>query len=363
MTRARSEQIDPARPGAYHIISRCVRRAFLCGDDAEHRRAWLETGLRTHTKAYAVDVLTFAVMSTHLHVVVRTDPERAQAWSPREVVERWGIIFPKVDKETGESGPWEAAEVDRRASDTAWVEERRERLTSVSWFMRILKQRIARRANREDGVTGHFWEGRFHSVPLLDDAAVVSCMAYVDLNPIRAKMATTPEASNHTGVQHRIDARQVYRKASAILEQAEQERKQTGATTIDPELIARAEQARADGPEHDLWIAPALSATDNQVTLDDYLRLLDATGRILATGKRGQIPEHLKPILERLQIDVDSWLDVMLSHGKFLGTAVGALVNLVKEAGRRGLKWIADRTRIHKDRRKRAPPELEPATG
>ncbi|MFW5882367.1 MAG: TetR family transcriptional regulator [Planctomycetota bacterium] len=114
-------------------------------------------------------------------MVVRTDPARVCDWSAREVAERWGIVFPKVDPETGETGPWDETEVDRRASDPVWVETRRERLASVSWFMRIFKQRIARRANREDGVTGHFWEGRFQSAPLLDDAAVVSCMAYVDL--------------------------------------------------------------------------------------------------------------------------------------------------------------------------------------
>lgn len=363
MTQARCTIIDPARPGAYHLVSRCVRRAFLCGDTAEHRRQWLENGLRTHASAFAVDVLTFAIMSNHFHVVVRTAPQQAQTWSPREVVARWGIIFPKIDPETGESGPWEPAEVDRCAQDPTWVETRRARLASVSWFMRILKQRIARRANREDGVTGHFWEGRFTSVPLLDDAAVVSCMAYVDLNPIRASMATTPETSDHTGIQRRIDTRQVHHTAGAILAQAEQERAATGATTIDPTLIARAEQARADGPEHKLWIAPARTATNNQVTLDDYLELVDHTGRLLKAGKRGQIPQHLKPILERLQIDVDSWLDVMLSHGKFLGTAVGALVNLITEAGRRGIRWITDKTRIHHDRRNRAPPTPEPATG
>ena len=119
MTIARSAIIDPTRPGAYHIISRCVRRAFLCGDEAEHRRAWLEHSLSIFSRAFAVDVLVqflasshprctagtaslargspstpvegyrrampvlaFAIMSNHFHVVVRTDPERVQPWSP-----------------------------------------------------------------------------------------------------------------------------------------------------------------------------------------------------------------------------------------------------------------------------------------
>jgi len=171
-----------------------------------------------------------------------------------------------------------------------------------------------------------------------------------------------PCKQDSTGVQLRIDARQIHRKASAVLTQANNERTATGATSITPALLARAKQAHANGPEHGIWIAPALRATANQVTLNDYLELVDQTGRIIKTGKRGQIPAHLKPILERLQIDVDSWLNVMFSHGKFLGTAVGALINLVTEATRRGIQWIADKTRIHQDRRKRPLPKLEPAT-
>ena len=214
--------------------------------------------------------------------------------------------------------------------------------------MRLLKQRIARRANAEDKVTGHFWEGRFHSVALLDDAAVVSCMAYVDLNPIRAAIATTPETSDYTGIQRRIEARQEHRKAQAVLAQAPQQ--------VDL-LVAETARRRADqGPEHGLWIAPCLKATAGQLDVDAYLELVDQTGRLLRGDKRGHIPAHLAPILERLHIDVATWLDVMRSRGRFLGSAVGAVIHLVSEATRRGLKWITDTTGIHRDRRQRATP-------
>ncbi len=204
---------------------------------------------------------------------------------------------------------------------------------------------------------------RFQSVPLLDQAAIVSCMAYVDLNPIRAKMASTPEASEHTGVQQRILSRQSFRKAKALCEHAERERAGTGCTTVDPATLAEAQYRVEQGPEHGIWLAPALSACDNQLRLDDYLELVDQTGRIIASGKRGSIPPHLAPILRRLQIDVDAWLDVMRGRSHFLGTAVGALARLVSEATRRGVKWIAEKTRIHRDRRGRAPPAVDPALG
>jgi hypothetical protein len=130
-------------------------------------------------------------MSNHLHIVVRTRPELTAGWTAREVAERWGVLFPCIDEATGEPGPWPDDAVLAYANDGEWVETRRARLASCSWFMRLIKQRIARKANKEDKVTGHFWEGRFQSVVLLDDAAVIACMAYVDLNPIRAQMITS----------------------------------------------------------------------------------------------------------------------------------------------------------------------------
>ena len=118
--------------------------------------------------------------------------------------------------------------------------------------MKVMKERIARRANREDGCTGSFWQGRFTSVALLDQAAVIACMAYVDLNPIRAKQAETPETSLLTSVHDRIAARQAHRIASGIL---------TRTIADDPMGRCASLGAPIPGPEAGLWIAPLAACT------------------------------------------------------------------------------------------------------
>lgn len=330
MPLPRCRLVDDERPGAFHVISRCVRRAYLCGDRAEHRRAWVRDLIHQAAGAFAVDVLAYAVMSNHLHIVLLTDPARVAGWTPIEVATRWASAHPR----TGPDGcpqVWSHAEIAERAADPAWIETIRMRLRSLSWFMKCVKERLARRANRDDGCTGHFWEGRFQSVPLLDQAAVIAAMAYVDLNPIRAAMAETPEASDYTSVQDRCAARQEHRAALRV-----------------PAL-----SAAAPTPESGLWIASIVRATIDQpdgcaftaaITLDDYLTLVDETGRIVRGDKRGAIPANLAPILDRLRIDLDAWVSLMRSGGHFGLGSFGALASRAREALRRGAKWIIDTT-------------------
>ncbi len=203
MTYARAHLVDTDNGGFYHCISRCVRRGWLCGEDSvsghsyEHRRAWVEARILLLAEIFAIEVFGYAVMSNHYHLVVEVQPQRLALWSDEQTVQRW------LRLSTTHSEP-----DDNRASaillDAERVSRIRERLGSLSWFMRYLNEPIARQANREDGCTGRFWEGRFKSIALLDEAAIVACMAYVDMNPIRAKIAKCVEDASHTSVHRRI---------------------------------------------------------------------------------------------------------------------------------------------------------------
>ena len=210
MTKSRKSLISLEATPYYHCVSRCVRRAFLCGEDHhtgksyEHRRAWLEDKLLSLPKVFAIDIAAYAIMSNHYHVVLHIDADKAKAWSDVEVVERWHRLFNGTHHSRKFLNNEKLLSAERHKLQEN-IDQWRLRLHNISWFMKVLNESIAREANDEDKCTGHFWEGRFKSQALLDEAALAACMAYVDLNPIRAAMAKTPEKSDHTSVKKRCD--------------------------------------------------------------------------------------------------------------------------------------------------------------
>jgi len=178
----------------YHCVSRCVRCAFLCGEDAhsrksyEHRRQWIRDRIGELEAVFAVDVCAYAVMSNHYYVVLHVDRAQAQAWNATEVISRWQQLFPghTLAEQFVEGRPLSRPD---RQLVAALVDEWRNRLMDISWHMRCLNEFIARQADQEDQFTGRFWEGRFKSQALLDEKALAARLAYVDLNPVRASMA------------------------------------------------------------------------------------------------------------------------------------------------------------------------------
>lgn len=306
MPRARKHLVCLSETPYYHVSSRCVRRAFLCGVDHysgksyEHRRAWVEDRIRVLCSLFSIDVCAYAVMSNHYHLVVRLDPEATNAWSDDQVLSRWTSLFrgPLLLQRRRAGASLSAAE---RDAVTSIAKVYRSRLGSLSWFMKCLNEPIARRANAEDGCSGHFWEARFHSQPLASERALLTAMAYVDLNPVRAKIATTPERSHYTSIRARIRAIDektiVATSVARLLRRGELHHFETPIRLLMPFAGERPDSERSDQ-----------SAATLPIRKQDYLALVDITGRVVVTGKRGRIDSGVKRILVRLGFSSDDWL-------------------------------------------------------
>ncbi len=355
---ARREIVDRSQVGAYHCIARCVRRAFLCGEDPhtkrnfDHRKDWIRDRLEELAGAFAVDVLGFAVMDNHLHVMLRNRPDVAASYADEEVARRWRSVFSKRRDRKGAAEEYDELALAALLSDAEALAERRKRLANISWFMRALCEPIALRANAEDRVTGRFWEGRFKCQALLDEAALLACSMYVDLNLIRAGVADTPETSQHTGAFERIAARLEAAAAESKLSEKELgcqptcceaqpvPRRRDDWLSPIPESDARhgSEPAKSTRRASDRGFLP--------LSLDDYLALLDWTGRQLRAGKRGAIPAHLQPILERLSINAGGWVETLCHLGRRFHRVIGRAESLAARARARacGHSWYQGET-------------------
>ncbi len=240
MTVARSQLVDVSVTRYYHCISRCVRRAFLCGEGFEHRKQWIEDRLETLAGCLAVSVCGFSVMDNHLHVLVRLDADDDSSWSAEEVIRRWIMAYPPKTAK-GEEIEITQAWIDHCAKDEKRVELLRERLGSLGWFMKALKEPLARMANKEDECKGTFWESRYKSIAILDEEALLTTCAYIDLNPVAAGIAAAPETSQHTSVRRRVQ------HAKAIGKLAELKAAESG-SVVGSRVAGEVEQ--------DLWLCP-----------------------------------------------------------------------------------------------------------
>jgi REP element-mobilizing transposase RayT len=350
MTKPRSILVSLADTPWYHVVNRCVRRAFLCGEDVhtgknhDHRRAWIVDRVKQLAGVFAIDVAAYAVMSNHYHLVLRVDAGRAQGWSNEEVLRRWTQLFdgPVLVQRllSGQGGDMDQATLN--AIDE-WTATYRSRLSDISWFMRILNETVARQANAEDQVTGRFWEGRFKSQALLDEQAILTAMAYVDLNPIRAQMAETPEASGHTSVAERMAAlkpgHEKAPKAKTNCKSATITNLPVGVTSI---LTLHQEAHLAALPLQPLLTFDGTSRLRAAIpfSFEDYLELIECTGRCLHPGKRGQMNAQVPKLLQRLGIEPERFVDCATDLMKQFGSAVGAPAHLVELCAQRQVKYL-----------------------
>lgn len=342
MAQPRYAQVDLKETPWYHVVSRCVRRAYLCGVDHvtgqsyEHRRDWLESRIQQLAAIFTIDIAAYAIMHNHYHIVVRVDNERVADLSTQEIIQRWTrlyagplIVQRYLSDHREQMSQGELLQVDKLADGY------RQRLCDLSWFMKNLNEHISRRANAEENVKGHFWESRYKCQALLDEPALLAAMAYVDLNPIRAAIAEAPEDSEFTSVRQRVQDLRCHSvdTPSAELDPAEP-------APVVP-VIDRQSSSNVLPAAFLLPFGPTESLpTSIPFAFDDYLQLLDTVGRAVHPAKRGVIPATRPAILQRLGISTEAFIEHADQFLQRFGHTVGAPGRLVELAAARNVRYL-----------------------
>jgi hypothetical protein len=344
MALPRSTYVKDGTVGVFHCFCRCVRRAFLCGFDPvtqrdfSHRKTWLVDRLRQLADIFAIEVCAYAVMENHYHTVLRTRPDIVATWSDREIATRWLSLFPHYNRKKHAVDPPTDKQISDLADRTERIAELRKRLSSLSWFMGRLNEFIARAANKEDDIKGRYWESRFRCLGLLDIAAIAACMVYVDLNPIRAGLAATPEESDFTSIQERILEWQREMLTHGSVPGGDMQNLDDVSSVI-PKPIPLDSTGRSVS-----WLCPIQSDFQRQgilqMTETEYFHLVDQSGRILRSGKRGAIDAALSPILLRISVKPEAWIDTISHFGSRFRLAAGLLSSLRIFADQLGRRWL-----------------------
>lgn len=346
----RKDIVPKGAVGVYHCWNRCVQSAFLCGSDHatgtdfDYRRDWIEQTEQVLAGLFAVEVAFHAEMANHIHLIVRTRPDVAEDWDDHDVVRRWLIITKLKRNGSEQTVEPSEAEMNKELNRPDRVDQLRRRLADISWFMGTLCENISRRCNRESNRTGAFWEHRFDCRNLADEAAILICGIYVDLNQIRAEEALSPEQSHHTSAYNRIKGlrQRQDKNYQGLLKVATSPLPDAWLCelTLNSEYETLASHPRCSrGP----WRASDKGLLP--ISVEKYLELLDWTGRQVRADKPGAIPESLAPILDRLGIKRSVWLDAVESFDAWFGLAVGSVEAVTAVAKRVGRRWFQGKRR------------------
>lgn len=299
MTVARSQLVDVALTPWYHVVSKTVRGAFLLAEGKTDRKAWIENRLRDLVGIFAIEAAGFAVLDNHLHLLVKLEPHRVDEWSDENVVRRWGRLFPPRDRDRKPldvSNSW----VKQKVSDANFVLKCRQRLRDLGWFMKCLKEPLARMANKHDECQGAFWQSRYKSIAVLDEAALLATCAYIDLNPVAAGIAKFPEKSKHTSIKARVQNCAENGRLDDL-----QAAKQGSFAALK----------KARGIETGLWLCPIEDRRNDGIkrsgllegfSLGSYLQLIDYTSRLIRRQK-ARVTDQVASLLDRVGTTKDFW--------------------------------------------------------
>lgn len=272
-----------------------------------------------------IDLLGYAFMGNHVHLVLRVRPDRVKAWSDAEVARHALAVLPVRSGPAMEPLAVTPAIIDRYSSNKRWLADQRERLSSPSWLLRLVKQEIARRANAEDGCAGHFWEKRFTTVELLDAAAVLACMVYVDLNPWRASLVRDPTSAAFTSIRHRAVRSRGEGRADPEADDRD----------LGVRLVALPNCAPADSLSREL---PGWSITELE-----YVDLVQETARLTNKSGRSAVGTALDTIRE-MGFEADAWSKTMSRGGAMSGSVIGSPESRARWCRKTDQRWAADKS-------------------
>jgi hypothetical protein len=299
----------------------------LTGKDHTHRRQWFIHRLQLLVSCFAIDVCFDAILSNHFHLILRTNPRLVKRMGNWEVARRWLRVYPgKRVLDENWIEPTEK-QIEALVADKEKLARVRKKLANVSCFMAALSEYIARRANAEDDCDGRFFSGRFGSREIMHEAGLLVGGLYVDLQLVHAGEAQTPESSVYTSAWFRIQSRQTSAKDS---------RSQANDSWLAPLTL----QADHLG---DVPCTSGKRASDKgllSMPFDEYLQLLDWSGRQLRANKRGAIPNHLAPILQRLGIEEKELLDTLEDFPRLFRRLVGRAEQILERAQEVGRRWM-----------------------
>ncbi len=358
----RSKRSDLWRPdeiAVVHCVQWCGRGAFLAGFDPasgrDHRarRDWIRHRLQALASVFAVDVLAFAIMPDHLHVVLRTRPDQVANWGGEETARRWLSVFPGRRTDAPFAPPTEKA-IQLLADDALKLSQTQGRLSDISWFMRALSEPIARMANRQESARGAFWEGRFKAQRITDPFGALACAAYVDLNPLRAGLARSPGDDPGTGAFVRLQESASDRSASrAVISDvpAGSSPVATGAITrpdrrpwLAPIVIGEDAWPTTAGaaPSKSAGVQPAGSPEHRSLSTTEYLPILHWVAAQTTADPSVGPPAALEKSLSAWRIAPDVLADVVWNFGTYFGTSscVGSPTSMSSYAQQTGRRWV-----------------------
>ncbi|MDA0658796.1 MAG: hypothetical protein O3C60_08110 [Planctomycetota bacterium] len=318
MATPRKDTFDPHVVGIYHCMTRCVRQLFLLESDEkadrENAGRWdfCEFRLAYLAGLFAIDVLDFALLSNHIHTLLRNRPDVVSAWSDREVARRWFKLHPSEVPSKEKNHVLTEQDIDQAAADKELMAHARRELSSLSHFQKCLLEPIAKEFNRRDKKKGHFVAERFRCRRIDCDGGLLLCSVYIALNPFRAGLGDTLQEHPYSSYSRRFRGEANWLSPLFLDERAiayDQVAEMTEGEEGVQRLVAQA----------NVLPSPRCSEKGTlPLRWSEYQEITDWTAEHIGTRRRlGQreqevtVPERIEDLLQSLGIDPKYWLDTI----------------------------------------------------